>query len=110
MLIKENYQKWQSKIDKANNDLSSRIENYEAMQNKKEQLSGLQKYENFVKWKDNMKARQDKQVSNEVRKKEHEARVKQHLDQIEEKNNEKARRVEDRQRIEFDVLKKSRDL
>ena len=110
MLIKENYQKWQGKIDKANNDLSSRIENFEAIRNKKEQLSGLQKYENFVKWKDNMKARQDRQSSNEVRKKEHEARVKQHLDQIEEKNNEKARRVEDRQRIEFDVLKKSRDL
>ena len=45
-----------------------------------------------------------------MRKKDHEARVKKHLDEIEEKNNAKAERVEERMRVESDVLKKSRDL
>ena len=60
MVIKENNDKWQGKIDKANSDLENKISNFEEIRNKKDQLSGLQKYENFVKWKNDMQNRKDR--------------------------------------------------
>ena len=60
MVIKENNDKWQGKIDKANSDLENKISNFEEIRNKKDQLSGLQKYENFVKWKNEMQNRKDR--------------------------------------------------
>ena len=41
MVIKENNDKWQGKIDKANSDLENKISNFEEIRNKKDQLSGL---------------------------------------------------------------------
>ena len=60
MVIKENNDKWQGKIDKANSDLENKISNFEEIRNKKDQLSGLQKYENFMKWKNDMQNRKDR--------------------------------------------------
>ena len=60
MVIKENNDKWQGKIDKANSDLENKISNFEEIRNKKDQLSGLQKYENFMKWKNDLQNRKDR--------------------------------------------------